>query len=350
MARAIGDRVRGGETLLTGSDGRRCVVLDFAHADFPGIRFVYRAKAPADDRHELIWLIEELADRRCSHWLMRAGASSHDGGRTVWIRLDGQRLRDASPGPRGRPSRRRHTMSGAMSPSIQPRSVGAAPTTTPTTGQAGAMTMEVLFASVPVADLQTALEWYGRVFARPADIVPNEHEVMWRVAGSGWLYVIEDRARAGHTVVAILGRRPSPLRRRARQPGPHDRADRDRWRRSVQGDPRRRGRERPQLHRGRPQLIVGRSGRGSAEPAAGAGHPAGGSRSRRESASDAPRRRAAAPRDHPSQHRGDARPGRVRTCRNDSRKATARDGDPRREARIAAAGRRAQASMTARRR
>ncbi len=65
------------------------------------------------------------------------------------------------------------------------------------------MTMEVLFASVPVADLQLAIGWYEQLFGRSADIVPNENEVMWRVAGNGWLYVIEDEARAGRTVVTI---------------------------------------------------------------------------------------------------------------------------------------------------
>jgi predicted enzyme related to lactoylglutathione lyase len=63
--------------------------------------------------------------------------------------------------------------------------------------------MEVLFASVPVADLHAAMGWYEQLFGRPADIVPNEYEVMWRVAGNGWLYVIEDPNRAGRTVVTI---------------------------------------------------------------------------------------------------------------------------------------------------
>jgi predicted enzyme related to lactoylglutathione lyase len=63
--------------------------------------------------------------------------------------------------------------------------------------------MEVLFASVPVADLHTAIGWYDRLFGRAADIVPNETEVMWCVAGNGWLYVIEDKERAGHTAVTI---------------------------------------------------------------------------------------------------------------------------------------------------
>ena len=63
--------------------------------------------------------------------------------------------------------------------------------------------MEVLFASVPVADLQAAMPWYEQLFGRVADIVPNENEVMWCVAGNGWLYVIEDPKRAGRTVVTI---------------------------------------------------------------------------------------------------------------------------------------------------
>ncbi len=63
--------------------------------------------------------------------------------------------------------------------------------------------MEVLFASVPVADLPRAMVWYEQLFGRAADIVPNESEVMWCVSGNGWLYVISDPERAGRTVVAI---------------------------------------------------------------------------------------------------------------------------------------------------
>jgi len=86
------------------------------------------------------------------------------------------------------------------------------------------MTMEVLFASVPVADLRAALSWYESLFGREADIVPNESEVMWRVAGNGWLYVIEDPDRAGLTVVTIavddLDRLVSELATRGIASGP----------------------------------------------------------------------------------------------------------------------------------
>lgn len=91
-------------------------------------------------------------------------------------------------------------------------------------GQAGTVTMEVLFASVPVADLRAALSWYEQLFGRAADLVPNESEVMWCVAGNGWLYVIEDPGRAGGTVVTIsvddLDQLVADLRTRGISAGP----------------------------------------------------------------------------------------------------------------------------------
>jgi predicted enzyme related to lactoylglutathione lyase len=63
--------------------------------------------------------------------------------------------------------------------------------------------MEVLFASVPVHDLHASLGWYEQLFGRAADIVVNENEVMWCVAGNGWLYVVQDPERAGRTVVTV---------------------------------------------------------------------------------------------------------------------------------------------------
>jgi predicted enzyme related to lactoylglutathione lyase len=89
--------------------------------------------------------------------------------------------------------------------------------------QAVGVTMEVLFASVPVTDLQAELGWYEALFGRSADIVPNENEVMWCVAGNGWLYVVEDPERAGRTVVTIsvsdLDRLVADLASRGISPG-----------------------------------------------------------------------------------------------------------------------------------
>jgi predicted enzyme related to lactoylglutathione lyase len=42
--------------------------------------------------------------------------------------------------------------------------------------------VEVVFADIPVSDLQAALPWYERLLGRPADIVVKDDEVMWRLA------------------------------------------------------------------------------------------------------------------------------------------------------------------------
>jgi hypothetical protein len=53
-----------------------------------------------------------------------------------------------------------------------------------------------------VADLG-AVAWYTRLLGRPADIVPNDDEVMWRLADAAWLYVVRDARRAGHALVTL---------------------------------------------------------------------------------------------------------------------------------------------------
>ncbi|MGH9920411.1 MAG: hypothetical protein ACRD6W_16275, partial [Nitrososphaerales archaeon] len=50
--------------------------------------------------------------------------------------------------------------------------------------QSGEVDIDVLFASAAVSDLGRAQEWYERFFDRPPDIVPNEHEVMWKATDS----------------------------------------------------------------------------------------------------------------------------------------------------------------------
>jgi predicted enzyme related to lactoylglutathione lyase len=65
------------------------------------------------------------------------------------------------------------------------------------------MTIDVLFAGVPVREFTGSREWYTRLFGRPADVVAHEHEVMWRVTDTGWLYIVHDPERAGRSIVAI---------------------------------------------------------------------------------------------------------------------------------------------------
>jgi predicted enzyme related to lactoylglutathione lyase len=62
---------------------------------------------------------------------------------------------------------------------------------------------DVLFAGVPVAEFEAAVQWYSDVFGRPADMVVHDREVMWRIAEAAWLYVLEQPAHAGHAIVSI---------------------------------------------------------------------------------------------------------------------------------------------------
>jgi hypothetical protein len=64
--------------------------------------------------------------------------------------------------------------------------------------------MSVLFAGVPVPDIESGRAWYERLFGRPPDLVPHDREVAWQVSGDGWVYVVEDAARAGNALVAVI--------------------------------------------------------------------------------------------------------------------------------------------------
>lgn len=68
--------------------------------------------------------------------------------------------------------------------------------------------MDVLFAGLPVHEFSGSYEWYMRLFGRPADVVAHEHEVMWRVTDSGWLYIVEDPECAGRSPGGDLGAKP----------------------------------------------------------------------------------------------------------------------------------------------
>lgn len=65
------------------------------------------------------------------------------------------------------------------------------------------MDVDVLFAGIPVSDFKAALTWYERFFARPADVVAHENEVMWQVTDRGWLYIVRDPDHAGNGIVAV---------------------------------------------------------------------------------------------------------------------------------------------------
>ncbi|MBA3429681.1 MAG: VOC family protein [Actinobacteria bacterium] len=60
------------------------------------------------------------------------------------------------------------------------------------------MSIDHVFAVVPVADFEAAHAWYERLFGRPADNLPMEGQLVeWRVTDGGWVQVTSDADRAG---------------------------------------------------------------------------------------------------------------------------------------------------------
>jgi catechol 2,3-dioxygenase-like lactoylglutathione lyase family enzyme len=66
------------------------------------------------------------------------------------------------------------------------------------------VSVEHVFASIPVADYAAARDWYERFFGREPGLVPNDVEACWQVTDTGWVYVIEDPERAGSGLVTLL--------------------------------------------------------------------------------------------------------------------------------------------------
>jgi hypothetical protein len=66
------------------------------------------------------------------------------------------------------------------------------------------MAIDVLFAGVPVAELGSAIDWWERFLGRPPDMTPNESERTWQLTDDGWIYVVEDRQRAGNGLATLI--------------------------------------------------------------------------------------------------------------------------------------------------
>jgi predicted enzyme related to lactoylglutathione lyase len=66
------------------------------------------------------------------------------------------------------------------------------------------MTVTHVFAAIPVADRDAAVDWYTRLVGAPPDLVPNEREAAWRLTETGWVYVVLDADRRGAAVCTLL--------------------------------------------------------------------------------------------------------------------------------------------------
>jgi predicted enzyme related to lactoylglutathione lyase len=54
------------------------------------------------------------------------------------------------------------------------------------------LAINVLFAGIPVADLDAAIDWYERLFGAAPDMAPNDTERTWRLTDASWVYVVAD--------------------------------------------------------------------------------------------------------------------------------------------------------------
>jgi predicted enzyme related to lactoylglutathione lyase len=61
-----------------------------------------------------------------------------------------------------------------------------------------------VFAGIPVADRDAAVEWYERLSGRAPDLIPNQDEAAWRMNDAGWMCVIADEERAGSALNTLL--------------------------------------------------------------------------------------------------------------------------------------------------
>lgn len=59
------------------------------------------------------------------------------------------------------------------------------------------MPIENALASVAVSDLDSAVQWYERLFGRPADSRDMPDVAEWKFEGGGWLQVYQGSERAG---------------------------------------------------------------------------------------------------------------------------------------------------------
>jgi hypothetical protein len=66
------------------------------------------------------------------------------------------------------------------------------------------LAIDVLFAGIPVAELDPALNWYERFLGGPPDMAPHERERAWQLTDDGWLYVVEDPEHAGGGLATLL--------------------------------------------------------------------------------------------------------------------------------------------------
>lgn len=61
-----------------------------------------------------------------------------------------------------------------------------------------------LFAGLFVADHDAVVGWYSRLFGAEPSFAASDTESVWQLADDRWVYVQQDRRRAGHGALMVL--------------------------------------------------------------------------------------------------------------------------------------------------
>jgi len=65
------------------------------------------------------------------------------------------------------------------------------------------MKTEAILAGVATADIEAAIRWYTTLLGRDHDDRPMKEAAEWRLASGGGIQLVEDRDRAGKSMVTI---------------------------------------------------------------------------------------------------------------------------------------------------
>jgi catechol 2,3-dioxygenase-like lactoylglutathione lyase family enzyme len=66
------------------------------------------------------------------------------------------------------------------------------------------LTITNALAGIAVDDITEALEFYERLFGRPADARPMSDIGEWKLPGGGWVQIIADSDRAGASTLTLI--------------------------------------------------------------------------------------------------------------------------------------------------
>ena len=66
------------------------------------------------------------------------------------------------------------------------------------------MSIDHVFAGLPVSRRDVAVSWYEKLLGRPPDMLPHDGEATWRLTDGASLWVVVDPARAGRGLVTLV--------------------------------------------------------------------------------------------------------------------------------------------------